>query len=106
MNYKFFCASYAYVHCYCFPFISLSLHFHNKIRKRKEARQKKQEEMVDKQPPPPLQTAKSDWLLSEMQDVCTTLFREIAKAMAYKNLDHKLKHEYPFVVHHFTGGVQ
>lgn len=46
------------------------------------------------------------WLLSEIQDVYTYLFREIAKAMAYKNLDHKLKREYPFVVHHFIGGLQ
>lgn len=56
--------------------------------------------------PSSLHISKSDWLLPEMQHACIALFREIAKAMAYKNLDPKLKHEYPFVVHHFTGGVQ
>jgi len=62
--------------------------------------------MAERQCPPSLQISKHDWLLSEMQDVCTALSREIVKALAYKNLDHKLKHEYPFVMHHFIGEVQ
>lgn len=68
--------------------------------------QKKQEEMVEKQPPLSPQISKCDWFLSERQVVCTAVFREIAEAMAYTNLDHKIRNEYPFVMHHFTGGVQ
>lgn len=51
--------------------------------------------MVEKQLPPSLQISKSDRLLPETQEVCAALFKEIAKAMAFKNLDHKQKCEYP-----------